>query len=68
VLDLLEKFEADKQAREGFVFAEGKLEGKTEIVVNALKFGLPIQTIIFLTGLSEKEILALKDNSTDNAI
>jgi hypothetical protein len=68
VLDLLEKFEADKQAREGFVYEEGKQDKAIEIAINSLKFGLPVETIIFLTGLSEDEILALKDNSTANVI
>jgi predicted transposase/invertase (TIGR01784 family) len=70
VLDLLEKFEADKQAREGFVFEEGKLEGKIEgklegkieTTINMLKLKLPLQTIMLSTGLSEKDIMALKDS------
>jgi predicted transposase/invertase (TIGR01784 family) len=66
VLDLLEKFEADKQAREGFVFEEGrqegKIEGKIETTINMLKLKLPLQTIMLSTGLSEKDIMALKDS------
>ena len=39
---------------------EGKIEGKIEIAINALKKGLHVKDIIELTGLTEDEIIKIK--------
>jgi predicted transposase/invertase (TIGR01784 family) len=39
---------------------KGKEEGKKETVVNALRAGLPVDTIVQITGLSPKEIENIK--------
>jgi len=40
---------------------EGKIEGKIEVVKKGLKEGLSVEIIMKLTGLTKKEINALKD-------
>jgi hypothetical protein len=41
-------------------YAEGKAEGKAEIVINLLKDNEPLDKISRFTGFSEKEIVKLK--------
>ena len=40
---------------------EEKIEGKIEIAKNALKKGFDISVIMDITGLSEEEVLKIKD-------
>ncbi len=45
---------------------EGKIEEKIEITKNALKKGFDISAIIDITGLSEEEVLKIKDEMDNN--
>ncbi len=42
-------------------YAEGKAEGKAEIIINMLKANRPIDEIVLFTGMSQDEILKLKN-------
>lgn len=41
-------------------FAQGEAKGKAEMVRNMLGAGVPLETIIKVSGMSEEEIEALK--------
>ena len=41
--------------------AEGKAEGKAEVAKAMLKNGLPVEMVMSCTGLSKKEVEALKN-------
>ena len=47
---------------------EEKIEGKIEIAKNALKKGFDISVIMDITGLSEEEVLKIKDEMYNNLI
>ena len=54
-----ESFTEGKMEGKIEVKIEGKIEGKIEVAKTALKLGMPIEDIIRLTGLTEKQILEL---------
>jgi MoaA/NifB/PqqE/SkfB family radical SAM enzyme len=43
---------------------QGEWQAKIKIIENAARIGLPMQTIIVLTGLNEEKILSLLPKSS----
>ena len=49
--------------RDEYCINKGKEEGKVEFAQNLLKDGMPLQKIIKLGNLNQKEIIKLKQNT-----